>query len=77
MPEPVLPEAGWNRIHMLSAIFPLTVLVPWILLSAFAWLLILGTPGLRQFIVAIVIVSLTAYLIMPRYVRLISRWLYR
>ena len=61
----------------LSAIFPLVVIVPLGLSPVFAWAPVLGVFGFRQFIVASVIVALMTFLIMPRYVRLIARWLYR
>lgn len=60
----------------LSAIFPLSVAVPWLLAPLFQWLPELGTLGIRQLIVAAVIVATMTYLVMPRYTRLVSRWLY-
>lgn len=61
----------------LSAIFPLTVLVPWALHS-----LVAGTPLLSNFwvdklLVATAIVWLMVYVIMPRYTRLVAGWLFR
>lgn len=61
----------------LSAIFPLTVIVPWVLQPVFAVLPALGMPVIRQFIVATILVALMVYAIMPRYTRLVSRWLYK
>ena len=59
-----------------SAIFPLTILVPWLLQPVFAWLPTLGLPVVQPFIIAALIVAVMTYLVMPRYTRLISRWLY-
>jgi uncharacterized protein len=61
----------------LSAIFPLTVIVPWLMAPVFSWAPVLGVVGLRQFIVASIIVAIMTFWLMPRYIRLISRWLYR
>ena len=61
----------------LSAIFPLTVIVPWLFRPLFNWLPPLGAPGLRQFIVAVTIVALMVWVVMPRYTRAVARWLFR
>lgn len=61
----------------LSAIFPLTVAVPWLLQPLFQWAPPLGLPPIRQFLIAVLIVGAMVYLIMPRYTRLVSRWLFR
>src|SRR3954451_12924470 len=61
----------------LSAIFPLTVLVPWALAPLFRAAPALGLPAISNFLVAATIVALVTYVIMPRYVRLIAGWLYR
>lgn len=61
----------------LSVIFPLTIVVPLLLQPAFAWLPVLGLPGVRHFIIAAIIVGLMVYVIMPRYTRLLAKWLFR
>src|SRR5208283_186942 len=61
----------------LSAIFPLTILVPWLLAPLFGAAPILRTPGISNFLIAAVIVALMTYAIMPRYTRLLASWLYR
>jgi antibiotic biosynthesis monooxygenase (ABM) superfamily enzyme len=60
----------------LSAIFPLTIVVPWLLQPIFAWLPVLALPVLRHFVIAAAIVAIMTYAVMPRYTRLVSRWLY-
>lgn len=60
-----------------SAIFPLTLVVPWLLAPVFDVVPLLGMPGFRHALLAAVIVALMVYVIMPRYTRAISRWLYR
>ncbi len=61
----------------LSVIFPLTMLVPWLLRPLFRAAPILGMPGITHFLVAAVVVALMTYVIMPRYTRLMAAWLYR
>jgi uncharacterized protein len=61
----------------LSAIYPLVVIVPWLMAPAISWAPVLGITGLRQFIMASIIVAIMTFWLMPRYIRLISRWLYR
>lgn len=60
----------------LSAIFPLTIIIPWPLQPVFAWLPVLALPFISQFAVAAIIVGLMTWAIMPHYTRLVSRWLY-
>jgi antibiotic biosynthesis monooxygenase (ABM) superfamily enzyme len=61
----------------LSVIFPLTMLVPWLLTPLFHAAPILSTPGILHFLVATVVVALMTYVIMPHYTRLIAAWLFR
>jgi antibiotic biosynthesis monooxygenase (ABM) superfamily enzyme len=61
----------------LSAIFPLTMLVPWLLTPLFRAAPILRMPGITHFLVATVVVALMTYVVMPRYTRLMAAWLYR
>lgn len=61
----------------LSAIYPLTVLVPWVLAPLFNAVPLLGLPLVAKLCVALVIVFLMIYVIMPRYTRLIAHWLFR
>jgi uncharacterized protein len=61
----------------LSVIYPLTILIPALLNPAFALLTVPLPVYLKQFIVDVVIVTSITYVIMPRYVRLIAKWLYR
>lgn len=73
-PPAVKPPKRWKQFLLtLSAIFPLTVVVPWAMLP---WLN--GVPMLlTKLLIAAVIVALMVYAIMPRYTRLVSKWLYR
>lgn len=73
-PSAVKPPKRWKQYLLtLSAIFPLTVIVPWALGP-----LLDGVPALAaKAVVAAVLVALMVYVIMPHYTRLVSRWLYR
>jgi uncharacterized protein len=61
----------------LSAIFPLTVLVPWALRPLFQVAPALGLPVVSNFVISAIIVGLATYVIMPHYTRLTAGWLYR
>ncbi|MGL4249198.1 MAG: hypothetical protein ACRCR1_00855 [Aeromonas sp.] len=72
------PPVPWKQFLLtLSAIFPLTVIVP-VLLSPLlgAWQ---GLPAMLigKLLVATCIVGLMVYVIMPRYTRMVAAWLYR
>lgn len=61
----------------LSAIFPLTLIVPWSLHPLARWLPVLGWPPVARFVDAAVVVALMVYVIMPRYTRRVAGWLFR
>jgi antibiotic biosynthesis monooxygenase (ABM) superfamily enzyme len=61
----------------LSAIYPLTLIVPWFLQPIFTYVPTLGLPGISQLAVAAIITALMVYVVMPRYTRLVSRWLFQ
>jgi antibiotic biosynthesis monooxygenase (ABM) superfamily enzyme len=60
----------------LSAIFPLSFLVPQVLAPLVHVLPVLAVPLIRTFLTSLIIVALMTFVIMPRYVRLVARWLY-
>lgn len=60
----------------LSAIFPLTLIVPWLMTPLFGMFPAWALPVLGKLCVAVVIVGLMTYVIMPRYTKLIARWLF-
>ncbi|MGE0591756.1 MAG: antibiotic biosynthesis monooxygenase [Vicinamibacterales bacterium] len=77
------PPAGrrmarpWKQFLLaLSVIYPLSLLVPRLL----EWLIgrspVAEIPWLRGLLVASAIVALMTWVIMPRYTRLVARWLY-
>jgi hypothetical protein len=60
----------------LSAIFPLSMIVPLVFQPVFTWSPLLGAPGMRHLIVAAAIVALMVWVIMPRYTRAVAKWLF-
>ncbi|WP_020485646.1 antibiotic biosynthesis monooxygenase [Methylomonas sp. MK1] len=60
-----------------SVIWPLTMYVPPAMEPLFVKYPQLGEFGIRQGVLALVIVGLVVYLIMPLYVRLIAKWFFK
>lgn len=61
----------------LSAIFPLTLIIPFAMRPVFDAVPYANLPGVRPFVVAVLIVALMVWVIMPRYTRALSRWLFK
>lgn len=61
----------------LSVIFPLTLIVPILWKPVFHALPWLSLRVPSNFVIAVTIVFLVVYIIMPRYTRLAAKWLYR
>lgn len=77
-PPTLKPPVPWKQFLLtLSAIFPLTVIVPALLAPLLG--VLQGLPGMLfgKLLVASGIVGLMVYVIMPRYSRMLSAWLYR
>lgn len=69
--------APWKQwLITTSVIWPLTMLIPPLLQPLFAAVPVLGTWGISHGIIAATIVALVVFLIMPRYVHAVSRWLF-
>lgn len=60
-----------------SVIWPLTLIIPELTRPIFNEIPFLGFWGVSQGIVAAIIVALVIYVIMPRYVKAVSGWLFR
>lgn len=61
----------------LSAIYPLTQAVPWLMGPLLMLKPLSQWPLAQGLVVVVVIVYLMVYVIMPRYTRLVARWLFR
>lgn len=71
------PSAWKQWLITTSVIWPLTLLVPALFQPLFEVVPALGTWGISHGIIAAAIVALVVFLIMPRYVRAVSGWLFR
>jgi hypothetical protein len=60
-----------------SVIWPLTMIVPAVLKPVFGAVPALGVFGVSHLITAALIVAIVTWLVMPSYVKLVSRWLFR
>ncbi len=69
--------APWKQwLITTSVIWPLTMLIPPLFKPLFAAVPVLATWGISHGIIAATIVALVVFLIMPRYVHIVSRWLF-
>lgn len=70
--------AAWKQwLITTSVIWPLTLVVPALFKPLFEIAPLLGYWGISHGIIAAAIVALVVFLIMPRYVRAVSGWLFR
>lgn len=77
-PPQIKPPVRWKQFLItLSAIFPLTILVPTVLAPILGLWQGLSAIVFGKLLIAMCIVGLMVYVIMPRYTRLVSTWLYR
>ncbi len=75
-PVPMRAKPYKQFLVTLSAIFPLTQFVPLLMAPLYDRIPLLGQSILGDFVVVSLIVFLMVYVIMPRYTRLVSRWLF-
>jgi len=71
------PSAWKQWLITTSVIWPLTMLIPPLFKPLFVAVPLLGYWGISHGIIAATIVALVVFLIMPRYVHAVSRWLFR
>ncbi|MGB8408467.1 MAG: antibiotic biosynthesis monooxygenase [Gallionella sp.] len=71
------PSAWKQWLITTSVIWPLTMFVPMIFHPLFVAVPLLGHWGISHGIIASAVVALVVFVIMPRYVRAVSGWLYR
>jgi antibiotic biosynthesis monooxygenase (ABM) superfamily enzyme len=76
-PEGVKPPKPWKQFLLtLSAVYPLSLLIPRLLSPFFGVAPILSQPLIRGLLIAATLTALLTFVIMPRYTRLVKRWLY-
>ncbi len=72
------PPKRWKQwLTSVSVIWPLTMIIPLILRPLFRAIPILGHFGVVQLIVAMCVVFMVVYVVMPPYTRAIAKWLSR
>ena len=78
-PAPGQPPAKRYKQFLLtlSVIYPLTMLVPAVVHRVLAPVPVLSGYWLEHLVASAAIVGLMVYLVMPRYTRLMARWLYK
>jgi antibiotic biosynthesis monooxygenase (ABM) superfamily enzyme len=75
--EAKIPNPFKQFLVTLSAIYPLTIVVPWGWELLFDKVPSLKVLFLENFIISVTITALMVYVIMPTYTRLIHRWLFK
>ncbi len=61
---------------ILSALYPLNLITPYLLTSLFRVVPPLTHPLIRGLFISAVVVGLMTFVVMPHYTRLAERWLY-
>lgn len=76
-PDGIKPPKPWKQFLLtLSAVYPLSMLIPRLLRLLIEVAPPLGTEPIRALLMAITLTGLLTFVIMPRYTRLVKRWLY-
>ena len=76
-PERAKPPKPWKQfLLVLSAIYPLSLIIPSLFTPLFRIMPPLTHPLIRGLFIAAVVVGLMTFVVMPRYTRLVKRWLY-
>ncbi|MCD8138679.1 MAG: antibiotic biosynthesis monooxygenase [Planctomycetaceae bacterium] len=73
----VSPPRWKQWLLTLSAVWPLSMLLPWILDRLYAAVPQLGVFGVRHLIQGMCLVFLLTYVVMPPYTKAVSKWLSR
>ena len=76
-PEGVKPPKPWKQFLLtLSAVYPLSLIIPRLFSPLFSVAPLLGQPYIRGLLIAAALTALLTFVIMPRYTRLVKKWLY-
>ena len=76
-PEGVKPPKPWKQfILTLSAVYPLSLIIPPIFNPLYRIWPILGQPFISGLLIAASLTALLTFVIMPRYTQLVKKWLY-
>jgi antibiotic biosynthesis monooxygenase (ABM) superfamily enzyme len=76
-PEAMLPPKAWKQFLITtSAVYPLSLIIPRLLALLFRVAPSLGHPLISALLMAAILTGLLTFVIMPRYTRLMRRWLF-
>lgn len=77
-PEGARPPKAWKQFLITtSAVYPLSLIIPRLLAPLFGAAPPLGHPLIANLLVAVILTGLLTFVIMPRYTRLVRRWLHK
>jgi len=77
-PEGVKPPKLWKQFVLtVSAVYPLSLIIPFFILIPLRKLApVLGNVFISSMLMAAILTGMLTFVIMPRYTRLMKRWLY-
>jgi len=76
-PEGVKPPKPWKQFLLtLSAVYPLSLIIPSLFSPLFGIVPLMGRSYIRGLLIAATLTALLTFVIMPRYTRLVKKWLY-
>lgn len=76
-PEGVKPPKPWKQFLLtLSAVYPLSLIIPILFNPLFSVAPLKGQPYISGLLIAATLTALLTFVIMPRYTRLVKKWLY-
>jgi hypothetical protein len=77
-PEATRPPKAWKQFLLTaSAVYPLSLILPRLLAPLYRVAPPLGHPLISALLMAALLTGLLTFVIMPRYTRLVRRWLYK
>jgi hypothetical protein len=77
-PEGTRPPKAWKQFLITaSAVYPLSLILPRLLAPMYSVAPPLGHPLISALLMAALLTGLLTFVIMPRYTRLVRRWLYK
>jgi hypothetical protein len=77
-PEGTRPPKAWKQFLLTaSAVYPLSLILPRLLAPLYIVAPALGHPLISALLMAALLTGLLTFVIMPRYTRLVRRWLYK
>ncbi len=76
-PKGVKPPKPWKQFLLTTtAVYPLSLLIPWLLAPLFRIAPPLGNQFVAGLLIAATLTALLTFVVMPRYTRLARKWLY-